>query len=705
VTEIQKAGKYEILHRIGEGGFGVVYEGRDPFIKRAVAIKTCTSDNEETRKRFVREAEIAGRIEHPNITIVYDFGYEEGTPYLVQEFLSGEDLDDKVQRRERIPLLTKLDYLIQIAQGLGFAHENDILHRDVKPGNVRILDDDRVKIMDFGIAKLASVETQLTQTGTTLGTPAYLSPEQLRGDEVDPRSDIYSYGVLAFELLCYRRLFQADNVSSLFFQILHQPATRLREVWENCPKDLDELVAKCVAKDPQKRIQSFRQAIATLQSIFEEVRTQGDVALPTAAYGLVGADEDRAEVGRQQALTQARNQIEDLLASGELKAAARALLEARQSFGDLVPFRTLHDRLVLLQTAADVEVIEESEELRAVVGVIRDELEAGDLEEAEAKHEHAIKLFGEGHSLLVLGRQIRARKKVAEGRELLSHGSLDPAWEAAQRAYELDPQVPGISELLRDIDEKRKSHARSGRVEGLLVEARRLQAAGRVTPARDRVAEALREDPDNVTAKALAHELDDELRAASDVTRFTSRPPGATPATAKAERPGTEATVLLQTGQATAATTFTDRAAPADAPALGRPAAKTGRVSPLLLVGAALATLAMVAVAVLLVRTLAAGSDALGGVTLDASPWGELTEIVAADGTPVDLGSLQLGAPPYYTPLSLRLAPGSYRATIKQPGTETSRSVDFEVRSDAVAAARVELETIDADRYFQEVNW
>jgi eukaryotic-like serine/threonine-protein kinase len=689
VTEIKKAGKYEILHRIGEGGFGVVYQGRDPFIKRTVAIKTCTSENEETRKRFLREAEIAGNIEHPNITVVYDFGYEDGTPYLVQEFLSGEDLDHKIERREQIPLLTKLDYLIQIAQGLGFAHEQEILHRDIKPGNIRILDDDRVKIMDFGIAKLASVETQLTQTGTTLGTPAYLSPEQLRGDEVDPRSDIYSYGVMAFELLAYRRLFLADNISSLFFQILHQPATRLSEVWPDCPRDLDALIAKCVEKDPAKRVGSFRQVIASLQSILDEVRRSGDVPLPTAAYGLVEARrEDAGEAQRQQALTQARNQIEDLLASGELKAAARALLEARQSFGDLVPFRTLHDRLVQLQTASDMQVVEEGEELRAVVEVIRDEVEAGNLEEAAAKHQQALALFGEGHSLLVLGRQIRARQKVAEGRDLLDRSAVEPAWEALQRAYELDPQVPEIAAMLREVDERRKRRDRSSRNAGLLAEAHRLLAAGQLQPARDRVAEALQEAPDDADAQRLEREIRQALDAAGDVTVIGPRPGTAAtaPPVPPSLAPPTAATVL--------------------APAAPRAATAAKRPGKALWIAAA--ALGVLAIAVLLAWMLArggGGAGARGAVALDASPWAEVTGIVAADGSPVDLATLGLGAPPFYTPLYLELEPGDYRATLRRPDAPTPRTVEFRVEAGGVVSSRVELEPVDAGRYFEEVGW
>ncbi|HVS13412.1 MAG TPA: serine/threonine-protein kinase [Thermoanaerobaculia bacterium] len=687
MTEIKKAGKYEILHRIGEGGFGVVYQGRDPFIKRSVAIKTCTSDNEETRKRFLREAEIAGNIEHPNITIVYDFGYEEGTPYLVQEFLSGEDLDHKIERREQIPLLTKLDYLMQIAQGLGFAHEQEILHRDIKPANIRILDDDRVKIMDFGIAKLASVETQLTQTGTTLGTPAYLSPEQLRGDEVDQRSDIYSYGVMAFELLTYRRLFLADNISSLFFQILHQPASRLREIWPGCPHDLDELVARCVEKDPAKRVQSFRQAIASLQSIMDEVRRSGDVPLPTSAYGLVDAQrEDKGEVQRQQALTQARNQIEDLLASGELKAAARALLEARQSFGDLVPFRTLHDRLVQLQTASDMQVVEEGEELRAVVDVIRDEIDAGNLEEAAAKHQQALALFGEGHSLLVLGRQIRARQKVAEGRALLDRSAVEPAWEALQRAYELDPQVPAIAEMLHEVDERRNRRDRSSRVAGLLAEAGRLLAAGQLQPARERVADALREAPGDADAQRLEREIRQALESAGEVTVIGPRPPSFGPPAAAPlpVSPPTDATVLAPAAR--------------PAPAAGR------RPAPWIAAAAALAVVAVVAV---LAWMLIGGGGAAprGAVALDAAPWAEVTEIVAANGSALDLTALGAGAPPFYTPLYLELEPGEYRATLRRPGASTPRTVDFRVEAGGVATSRVELEPIDAESYFQEVGW
>src|SRR5262249_36500224 len=151
---LTQVGKYLIEEKVEVGGFGTVYKGRDPFIKRAVAINPCQSEDEEIKKRFFREAEFAGNLHHRNITTIYDFGVtDDGTPYIVQEFLTGEDLDKLVKKREPMPLKRKLQILIDVCEGLGYAHAAGIIHRDIKPSNVRILEDGTVKLMDFGIAK------------------------------------------------------------------------------------------------------------------------------------------------------------------------------------------------------------------------------------------------------------------------------------------------------------------------------------------------------------------------------------------------------------------------------------------------------------------------------------------------------------------------------------------------------------------------
>ena len=176
----KKIGKYEIIEPIGEGGFGMVYKGFDPFIKRHVAIKTCTSPDQELRQRYYREAEIAGRLDHPNIVRIFDFGTENDTPFLVQEFLAGGDLDHKIGGHDFVPFPERLLYLIHIARGLAYAHDQGVIHRDIKPANIRILEDGSAKIMDFGVAMLQNTDTRLTKDGMAVGTAAYLAPNRSR---------------------------------------------------------------------------------------------------------------------------------------------------------------------------------------------------------------------------------------------------------------------------------------------------------------------------------------------------------------------------------------------------------------------------------------------------------------------------------------------------------------------------------------------
>ncbi len=254
---LTKVGKYEIIEKIGVGGFGTVYKGRDPYIKRLVAIKTCQSDEDEIRKRFFREAEFAGNLQQRNITTIYDFGLtDEGLPYIVQEFLTGEDLDKKIKRKDPLPVALRLRWLIEICEGLQYAHASGIVHRDIKPSNVRVLEDGRVKIMDFGIAKSMVSESTLTQTGITLGTASYLAPEQIRGEPVDARTDIFSLGVLAYELFTYQKPFTGEHISTVLYRIMNESPPPASELNPDVPPALDRLVARSLEKDRQNRYAS-----------------------------------------------------------------------------------------------------------------------------------------------------------------------------------------------------------------------------------------------------------------------------------------------------------------------------------------------------------------------------------------------------------------------------------------------------------------
>ena len=268
-------GKYEVVEPIGEGGFGMVYKGFDPFIKRHVAIKTCTSPDKELRQRYFREAEIAGRLDHPNIVRIFDFGTEDETPFLVQEYLGGGDLDTKIEGREFVPIPERLLYLIHIARGLAYAHDQGIIHRDIKPANVRILEDGTAKIMDFGVAMLQNTETRLTKDGMAVGTAAYLAPEQVKGETPDNRSDIFSYGVLAYELLTGERPFEQDSISATLFSILHDDPKPITLPLHVCPASLRRLIERCMDKDPANRPSDFAQILADLDRVRADLRPNG----------------------------------------------------------------------------------------------------------------------------------------------------------------------------------------------------------------------------------------------------------------------------------------------------------------------------------------------------------------------------------------------------------------------------------------------
>ncbi len=255
----RKIGKYEILSKIGAGGFGTVYEGFDPLIQRKVAIKTCEAGTPESRARTFQEAQLAGRLQHPNITTVYEFGVEDGVPFIVQEFLSGEDLDRVIARGTSLPRDDKIKVLVGIALGLEYAHNSGVIHRDIKPSNIRVLDGYAIKIMDFGIAKSSNESSDITKKGVAVGSAGYMSPEQICGDPVDHRTDIFSFGLLAYELLTGRKAFHSENLFKLLENVVKEEPVPIEELAPETPQPLMEIVRKTMRKDPAERYQTARE--------------------------------------------------------------------------------------------------------------------------------------------------------------------------------------------------------------------------------------------------------------------------------------------------------------------------------------------------------------------------------------------------------------------------------------------------------------
>jgi serine/threonine protein kinase len=276
----QKIGKYTIIERIGRGGMGYVYKAVDPFLKRDVALKTMlkdVSEDPDLRTRFVREAQSAGGLRHPNIVTIYDLGEdEEGCPYIAMEFLTGTDLEQIIKNKIELLLPKKLDILIQTSIGLGFAHNNGIVHRDIKPANIRLLDNGDVKIMDFGIAKISA--SHFTRTGMIMGTPHYMAPEQIRGEKVDRRADIFSLGVVLYELLTFRKPFPGDNPTTVLFKIIHSEADPVADGEFVPPEGLEQIIQRALAKNQEDRYQTCDELTDDLLQVLGRVQESDPAA-------------------------------------------------------------------------------------------------------------------------------------------------------------------------------------------------------------------------------------------------------------------------------------------------------------------------------------------------------------------------------------------------------------------------------------------
>ncbi len=254
----EKLGRYEIVRAIGKGAMGMVYEGRDPKIGRRVAIKTCRADvmentslKNELLVRFEREFQAAGALQHPYIVTIYDVGEDDGMPYIAMEFVEGFDLRQVMENRGKYDVAAMVEIAAKVCEGLHHAHLRGIIHRDVKPANVLITKNGEVKIADFGIARVAG--SVLTLDGSVVGTPHYMSPEQFAGDELDGRADLFSVGIILYEMLAGRKPFSGETVSTLMHEVLKRIPLPPSTYNEAVPKALDEVLLKALAKYPDAR--------------------------------------------------------------------------------------------------------------------------------------------------------------------------------------------------------------------------------------------------------------------------------------------------------------------------------------------------------------------------------------------------------------------------------------------------------------------
>jgi serine/threonine protein kinase len=275
---MKKIGKYEIVEELGRGGMGVVYRAYDASLERDVALKVIQQialDVADTKARFYREARMAARLSHDAIAVIYEIGEEDGVPFIAMEYLPGRDLRMVIDKKENLSLEQKLDYARQICRGLQYAHGKNVIHRDIKPENVKLLEDGRLKIIDFGIAKPytptsspeeKSTNAVLTRMGMRIGTPWYMSPEQARGNPVDRRTDIFSFGVVLYELLTYSKPFQGDDTTVLY-KILHEDPAPIKLEESGLNDDVQKILSRCLAKDHEERYADCSELLRDLVAL------------------------------------------------------------------------------------------------------------------------------------------------------------------------------------------------------------------------------------------------------------------------------------------------------------------------------------------------------------------------------------------------------------------------------------------------------
>ncbi len=440
-------GRYKVLDEIGRGGFGRVYRAFDASVGRHVAIKLLTAAGKDVFARFKNEAQVAGNLRHENIVTVYEYGDHEGQPFLVMEYLEGEDLQHILSSGKQLTLLEKCNIMSQVAEGLDCAHRHGVVHRDVKPANIMVLPDGRVKIMDFGIARITQDRdaTRLTQEGWMVGTLLYMAPEQLSAGEVDALCDIFAYGVVYYELLAGRHPFQSPDSRTLMFKISFEDPPPLRDFLPQCPEQLDRVISKILQKDRELRYRSLKDVQFDTEIVRMDLQALRAGELIAQAQVQIQADQ----------LDAGQSLVAEALGLDPSNRAARSLRETLQK---RLQHRTLQPRIDGLRRAAE------------------DHLAHRNFSDAVKNFEAALKLDSENTELqgrhaqaLDLLEHFRtAQDLVAEAQKELGRQNLTVAYQCASEALRHDRENPTAAELIAKIRIEVENRQREKRIEEAL---------------------------------------------------------------------------------------------------------------------------------------------------------------------------------------------------------------------------------------------
>jgi serine/threonine protein kinase len=707
-------GRYEILRRVAHGGMGTLYLAHDPVLGRPVAVKLFLGDLDlpDARDRFVREARAAAALNHPNIVTIYDYGEFSSQPYMVMEFIQGATLADLIRRRADLAILTKLRWMEELCSAVEYAHAHGVIHRDLKPLNLMVDTYDRLKVLDFGIARMrGSLASRAT---ARIGTAGYMAPEQIRGGNIDHRSDLFSIGVVCYELITYVEPFAADVDVAITNRILEEDPRPLQELNPNIDPQLADLVWKALRKDPAQRFQDAESMRKALSGVRRQLEASSDsVMMPRPPL---------SDVPTPAVVPGAEPRPQGSEATGPVSGPTDK--------------RTERDALVKKRTA----------QIRTSLELARQSLQIGRPSEARVQCEAVLNLDSAQPEALDLLRRIdveiagvEAVDLLTRGQAELERGALTKAVELLDRARGLAPDNPEAGRLDRAV---RLARAQQD-VERRRAERFRLavQAAedaldrGGADEALGHVREALEIDPASERARALEGEA---LRRIDEVTGQTAdserapaaRPTGPSDPTILSAPPPRRSGPLPPPAEAKIPGPDSVRPTPPAPPKLAKlpkppkPPQPPSKLSVLVatlpsrwrrmssrqrkLIVSGTASVAVLAVVAIVFAATGPGggpppavvpvvASAPVSVVIDAVPWAEVKKIVRDGGEEVPLKES-----PSYTPLRIDLAPGGYRFMLEGPqGASQPRDIPYEVKTDALPLPLERFEPMTAEKYFQ----
>ena len=489
----ERIGKYEIIDVLGRGGMGVVYRARDSRIGRNVAIKTLTegfSGNPEMLKRFYQEAGHTGNLRHSNIVIIYDFGDEDGLPYIVMEYLDGEPLDRLIRENATLHLYEKLNIVEQVCAALAYAHTQGIIHRDVKPANIIVQRDGLVKLLDFGIARTGErqVGLSMTRTGTLVGTPAYMAPERLGGDSLDGRSDIFSVGVVLYQLLSGALPFDAEY-PEILNQIFNQEPPPLEQYLPSYPPQLNQILEHALAKKSQDRYSSASDMAADLCAVAAQLKEQ---------------------------------RIADMMEEAHTSFDQHDFVHAKQLIGQILRIDSQHAEAKKLITKVNqfLNLQELRRRLENLVKTAEEAINARNWDQAKASCTDALHLDPDNaEAAELLAKANAGKQKKEQIQKLLREAevarnvhNLELATECARQACILEPGDSRILAICNALEKEAEAERRRNRIRKYLEMAQEHLVSLRFEDAGKTLAKAEKLDPIDPDLMRLKDELAEAIQ-------------------------------------------------------------------------------------------------------------------------------------------------------------------------------------------------